>query len=481
LIQVKGRAGGPVIIGAMQIALPYPSSTMVVDPALIRKHDVSGPRYTSYPTADRFLPSFGEVDLRRFLVERKSAQPWSLYMHLPFCDTLCYYCACNKVITRDHGKSALYVEYLEREMALLAPLLGGSRRVCQLHWGGGTPTFLARDEMERLVRAVDARFERTEDFECSIEIDPRRIRPGTLGFLASLGFNRLSIGVQDFDPEVQRAVHRIQSEEVTRAAIEEGRASGFRSVNLDLIYGLPKQTLEGFGRTLEKVIALAPDRIALYGYAHLPAMFKPQRRIAEAELPRAETKLQIMTTAIGMLTRAGYVYIGFDHFARPDDALAIAQSQGRLQRNFQGYSTHADCDMLGLGVSSIGRVGPTYYQNAKTLPDYYAPLDAGRLPVVRGMELSTDDLLRRSVIQRLACDFRLTLKDFEAAYNIDFRRYFKAEMADLARLADEGLVELVDDGVVVTPKGRVLVRAVCMVFDRYLREKRAGGTYSKVL
>ncbi|TAK82617.1 MAG: oxygen-independent coproporphyrinogen III oxidase [Betaproteobacteria bacterium] len=465
----------------MQIAPPYPASAMVVDPALVRKHDVSGPRYTSYPTADRFTPAFGEAELKKFLKARSGTQAWSLYMHLPFCDTLCYYCACNKVITRDHGKSARYVEYLEREMALLEPHLGEKPRVCQLHWGGGTPTFLARDEMQRLVRAVDARFQRTDDFECSIEIDPRRIAPGTLRFLAGLGFNRLSIGVQDFDPDVQRAVHRIQSEEVTRAAIEEGRASGFRSVNLDLIYGLPKQTLEGFGRTLEKVIALAPDRIALYGYAHLPAMFKPQRRIAEADLPRAETKLQIMTTAIGRLTSAGYVYIGFDHFARPDDALAIAQAQGRLQRNFQGYSTHADCDMLGLGVSSIGRVGPTYYQNAKTLPDYYAALDAGRLPVVRGMELSTDDLLRRSVIQRLACDFRLGFKTAEAAYNIDFRRYFKAEMADVAKLAEDGLVELVDDGIVVTPKGRVLVRAVCMVFDRYLREKRAGATYSKVL
>lgn len=465
----------------MQIAPPYPASAMVVDPALIRKHDVSGPRYTSYPTADRFTPAFGENELRKFLQERRGTQAWSLYMHLPFCDTLCYYCACNKVITRDHSKSTRYVDYLEREIALLEPHLGESRRVCQLHWGGGTPTFLARDEMERLVRAVDARFERSEDFECSIEIDPRRVPRGTLAFLAGLGFNRLSIGVQDFDPQVQRAVHRIQSEEVTRAAIEEGRASGFRSVNLDLIYGLPKQTLEGFGRTLEKVIALAPDRIALYGYAHLPAMFKPQRRIAEAELPRAETKLQIMTTAITTLTRAGYVYIGFDHFARADDALAIAQSQGRLQRNFQGYSTHPDCDMLGLGISSIGRVGPTYYQNVKTLPEYYAALDAGRLPVARGVELTADDLLRRTVIQRLACDFRVSFAAVERAYGVEFKRYFAAELADVARLAEDGLVELADDGIAVTPKGRLMVRAVCMVFDRYLREKRSGATYSKVL
>ena len=480
MIQVKGRAGRPVIIGAMQIAPPYPASAMVVDQALIRKHDVKGPRYTSYPTADRFA-AFGEAELRKFLKNRSGAQPWSLYMHLPFCDTLCYYCACNKVITRDHSKSARYVDYLEREMALLEPLLGEKRRVCQLHWGGGTPTFLARDEMARLIRAVDARFERTEDFECSIEIDPRRMAPGTLGFLAGLGFNRVSIGVQDFDPEVQRAVHRIQSEEVTRGAIDEARASGFRSVNLDLIYGLPKQTLESFGRTLEKVIAIAPDRIALYGYAHLPALFKPQRRITEDELPRAETKLQIMTGAIARLTQAGYVYIGFDHFARPDDALAIAQSQGKLQRNFQGYSTHADCDMLGLGISSIGRVGPTYYQNAKTLTDYYAALDAGRLPVVRGIELTADDLLRRTVIQRLACDFRLSMKTVEAAYAIDFKRYFAAELADLGKLADDGLIELESDAIVVTARGRLLVRAVCMVFDRYLREKRPGATYSKVM
>jgi len=458
-----------------------PSSDMVFDGALVRKHDVNGPRYTSYPTADRFTDGFGAEALKGHLANRKSAHPWSLYMHLPFCDTLCYYCACNKVITRDHSKSAKYVEHLEREMALLDPLLGEDRRVCQLHWGGGTPTFLAREEMARLIRAVDARFERTADFECSIEIDPRRIAAGTLEFLAGLGFNRASIGVQDFDPVVQKAVHRIQSEEVTRAAIEEARASGFRSINLDLIYGLPKQTVEGFGATLDKVIALAPDRLALYSYAHLPTAFKPQRRIAEADLPAGEAKLAILTLAIERLRAAGYVYIGMDHFARPDDALAVAQAQGRLQRNFQGYSTYPECDMLSFGISAIGRVGSTYYQNVKTLPDYYARLDAGNLPVVRGIELTRDDLLRRSVIQRIACDFQLSKRAVEDAFGIEFDAYFSTEMRALEPLELDGLVQASEDRITVTPKGRLLVRAVCMVFDRYLREKRERATYSKVV
>ena len=402
-------------------------------------------------------------------------------MHLPFCDTLCYYCACNKVITRDRGQSAKYVEYLLRELGLLEPLLGADRRLSQLHWGGGTPTFLARDEMTRLVTAVDACFEREADFECSIEVDPRRVAPGTLRFLAELGFNRVSIGVQDFDPRVQQAVHRIQSEAVTRAAIEEARAAGFRSVNLDLIYGLPLQTVESFARTLERVIALAPDRIALYNYAHLPAMFKPQRRIAATDLPSPEAKLGILTLAIGRLTGAGYVYIGMDHFARPDDALAVAQRHGLLQRNFQGYSTHPDCDMLALGISAIGRVGPTYAQNVKTLEQYYERLDAGRLPVARGMALAPDDLVRRAVIHALACNFHLSIEGIELGFLIDFRQYFAAELADLARLEEDGLVTIAPGQIDVTPRGRLLVRSICMVFDRYLREKRARATYSKVV
>jgi oxygen-independent coproporphyrinogen-3 oxidase len=464
--------------------MDYPASELVIDPVLIRKYDVSGPRYTSYPTADRFVEAFGEAELRQWLARRNIggfSQPLSVYVHVPFCDTVCYYCACNKVVTRDHGRSAKYIKYLARELALVGPLLGEERSVCQLHWGGGTPTFLSREEMSELMRALQRHFVCAPDSECSIEVDPRRLEAGTMQFLAGHGFNRISLGVQDFDPKVQKAVHRMQSEEETRRAIAEARASGFRSVNVDLIYGLPKQTLEGFNRTLDQVIALDPDRIALYAYAHLPRMFMPQRRIAEADLPSAEAKLQIMTLAIGRLTRAGYLYIGMDHFARPDDELAVAQGQGRLQRNFQGYSTKPEADMLGFGITAIGRLGPTYYQNVKSLDDYYAALDARRLPVARGVELTQDDLVRRAVIQALMCHFRVSLESIELSYLVNFRTYFAAEMAELKRLADEGLVEVQPDWIVVTPRGRLLVRAICMVFDRYLRERRERAAYSKVI
>jgi oxygen-independent coproporphyrinogen-3 oxidase len=461
----------------------YPASELVIDPVLIRNYDVSGPRYTSYPTADRFVEAFGEAQLRQWLAKRNIggiSQPLSVYVHLPFCDTICYYCGCNKVVTRDHGKSAKYINYLERELALVEPLLGGERGIAELHWGGGTPTFLSHDEMSALMAALDRRFARTARTECSVEVDPRRVAPGTMKFLAGLGFNRVSIGVQDFDPAVQKAVNRIQTEEVTRRVMEEARENGFRSVNFDLIYGLPKQTLDSFNRTLDKVLLLDPDRIALYSYAHLPKLFKPQRRIAEAELPSPESKLQIMTLAIGRLTRAGYLYIGMDHFARQSDDLAQAQAIGQLKRSFQGYSTHPG-DLLGFGLSAIGQVGPTYYQNIKDLDGYYAALDAGRLPVMRGIELTPDDLLRRAVIQALTCHFRLSLESIELSYLIDFHKYFAAELADLRKLAQDGLVEIEPDWIVVTPKGRLLVRAVCMVFDRYLRERQARATYSKVI
>jgi oxygen-independent coproporphyrinogen-3 oxidase len=464
--------------------MPYPASELVIDPVLIRKYDVSGPRYTSYPTADRFVEAFGEAEWKQWVAKRTIGgikQPLSVYAHVPFCDTVCYYCACNKIVTRDRGRSAKYVRYLSRELARVGALLGGDRRICQLHWGGGTPTFLSQEEMAALARALRAQFEPEPDCECSIEVDPRQVEPGRMALLASLGFNRVSVGVQDFDPEVQKAVHRIQSEETTRRVIEEARANGFRSVNLDLIYGLPRQTLDSFNATLDKALALDPDRLALYAYAHLPAVFKPQRRIREADLPGAETKLQILTLAIGRLTRAGYLYIGMDHFAKPDDELAVAQRQGRLQRNFQGYSTHPESDLVGLGVSAIGRVGPTYYQNLKGLDEYYGALDDERAPVWRGVELTQDDLARRAVIQALTCQFRVSIESIEVAYLVDFRRYFAAELEALKPLADDGLVEPGPDWIVVTPKGRLLVRAVCMVFDRYLRERRQRAGYSRVI
>ena len=462
----------------------YPASELAIDPVLIRKYDVSGPRYTSYPTADRFVEAFGEAEWRQWVAKRNIGgikQPLSVYVHVPFCDTLCYYCACNKIVTRDHGRSAKYVKYLSKELARVGELLGDDRRICQLHWGGGTPTFLSREEMAALANALGAHFEPEPDCECSIEVDPRQVEPGRMTFLASLGFNRVSVGVQDFDPEVQRAVHRVQSEETTRRVIDEARASGFRSVNLDLIYGLPKQTLDSFSATLDKALALDPGRLALYSYAHLPAVFKPQRRINEADLPSAETKLQILTLAIGRLTRAGYLYIGMDHFAKPDDELAVAQRRGRLQRNFQGYSTRPESDLVGFGISAIGRVGPTYYQNLKSLDEYYEALEDGRAPVWRGIELTQDDLLRRAVIQALTCHFRVSIESIEIAYLVDFRRHFAAELERLKPLADDGLVELGPDWIVVTPKGRLLVRAVCTVFDRYLRERRERAAYSKVI
>jgi len=462
----------------------YPASELVIDPVLIQKYDVSGPRYTSYPTADRFVEAFGEADCRHWLDKRNIGginQPLSVYVHLPFCDTACYYCACNKVVTSDHAKSAKYIKYLAKELSLVGALLGDDRRIEQMHWGGGTPTFLHRDEMRALIEVLDGQFVRDPDAECSIEVDPRRIEPGRMEYLAGFGFNRLSVGVQDFDPAVQQAVHRIQSEEETRRVIDEARANGFRSVNLDLIYGLPKQTVGSFSATLDRILAISPDRIALYNYAHLPTIFKTQRRIREADIPAAETKLRIMTLAIGTLTRAGYVYIGMDHFAKPDDELAVAQRQGRLHRNFQGYSTHPDCDMLGFGISAIGRVGPTYYQNLKTLEEYYQALDDNRIPVWRGIELTPDDLVRRAVIQALTCHFRVSVESIELSYLVDFRRYFAEELKDLARFEQEGLVEIQPDWIVVTPKGRLLVRVLAMVFDRYLRASRERARYSKVI
>jgi len=460
-------------------------SELVVDPDVIRKYDVSGPRYTSYPTADRFVEAFGEADCKDWLAKRRIGgvrQPLSVYVHLPFCNTICYYCACNKVITRDHGRSAKYIKYLLRELALKSSLLDADdRSISQMHWGGGTPTFLSRAEMKELMGDLHAHFHRAPNAEYSIEVDPRKVESGTMAFLGSLGFNRVSVGVQDFDPAVQKAVNRIQSEEETRRAIEEARANGFNSVNVDLIYGLPRQHLAGFESTLEKVVGLSPDRIALYNYAHLPTVFKPQRRIAEADMPPAEEKLAILTRAIELLTGAGYVYIGMDHFAKPTDDLAIAQRQGRLQRNFQGYSTYADCDLLAFGISAIGRVGPTYYQNVKTLDEYYDALDGNHLPVMRGIELTQDDLVRRAVIQALICNFRLSVESIELAYLIDFKRYFVEELADLALFVQEGLVDVTPEWITVTPRGRLLIRAICMTFDHYLRENRRRAGYSRVI
>lgn len=461
-------------------AFREPLSSVSFDPQLIRKYDQFGPRYTSYPTADRFTEAFQADDLVAALLAREP-HPLSLYVHLPFCDTICYYCACNKVITRDHARAAKYVRYLAREIAMVADIADASSPVRQLHWGGGTPTFLAPEQMTMLMAALRGAFHFAPDAEISIEVDPRKVENETIALLGHLGFNRISVGVQDFDPEVQRAVNRIQSEAETRSVIDAARANGFRSVNVDLIYGLPHQTVRGFRATLEKVIAAAPDRIALYSYAHVPHLFKPQRRIEEAALPKGEEKLAILDLSIETLARSGYVYVGMDHFAKPQDELAVAQREHKLHRNFQGYSTHGDCDLLAFGISAISNVGRCYAQNVRTLEEYYAQLDFRRLPVLRGATLDADDLLRRDVIQTLMCDFALDCRSIAAEHKIGFEEYFSAELALLRSMAADGLVELSDRGIRVTSRGRLLVRNVAMVFDRYLREQRERAKYSRVI
>jgi oxygen-independent coproporphyrinogen-3 oxidase len=456
----------------------------LISPDLLRRFDVSGPRYTSYPTADRFVEAFGS-DTYRNWVEKRSLggmpKPFSLYVHLPFCESICYYCACNKIVTRDKARAAKYVRYLEREIALQAECVGGVPDVVQMHWGGGTPTFLSNELLAELMQSIRRHFRLDPRGEYSIEIDPRRLQPDTLALLRELGFNRISIGVQDFDPQVQAAVHRIQSEQETRAAIAEARRLAFGSINVDLIYGLPLQQPLRFERTLDKVLECAPDRIALYNYAHLPAVFKPQRRISPDDLPSTDTRLKLLAAAIERLTGAGYVYIGMDHFARPDDELAVAQRQGRLHRNFQGYSTYAECDLIGLGISAIGQIGPTYSQNVKTLEEYYDRLDRGMLAVMRGIELTADDLVRRAVIQCLMCHFEIPIKSLEIAHLIRFSQYFAAEIGELTPFIDNGLMSLDADWLTITDKGRFFIRNICMVFDRYLREGRERARYSKAL
>jgi oxygen-independent coproporphyrinogen III oxidase len=455
-----------------------------VDIALIRRLDKNGPRYTSYPTADRFVEAFNAETYSHWVVKRNLGhlnRPLSLYVHLPFCNTLCFYCACNKVITKDLSKAAIYVKYLIKELALQAALLGGERRIEQLHFGGGTPTFLNNDELRQLMGAIREHFTLIENGEYSIEIDPRKVSDETIELLGDMGFNRISVGVQDFDPLVQQAVNRIQSEAETLQVIQAARANGFKSVSIDLIYGLPKQTLIGFNATLDKVIAAGADRVSIYNYAHLPTLFKPQRRIHEADLPTAQTKLDLLNLAAKTLTEAGYVYIGMDHFAKPDDELAVAQRQGRLHRNFQGYSTHSDCDLIAVGLSSIGKIGSTYSQNFRDLDSYYDALDRDQLPILRGLELNADDLLRRAIIQALMCHFELDKDSFNLAYLIQFDDYFAAELVELREYEREGLLVIAPDWIRVTPKGRLLIRNVCMVFDKYLRTRQEQARYSKVI
>ena len=448
--------------------------------SLLRRFDQPGPRYTSYPTADRFVEAFGADDCRRAFAQRGDgamvggAAPLSIYVHVPFCESVCYYCACNKVITRHHERATEYLAALAQEVALVRESLGGGAqpKVSQLHFGGGSPTFLSDAELAELMRTLHAAFRIPAQAEQSIEVDPRTVTPERLAHLRALGFNRLSFGVQDFDPAVQQAVHRVQPYEQVAALMKSARQLGFTSINADLIYGLPRQTPESFARTVQQIGELKPDRIALYAYAHLPQRFKPQRRIDAAALPPAPQRVAMLGNAIAGFIGRGYQYIGMDHFALPDDSLAVAKRQGRLHRNFQGYSTQPDCDLVGLGVSAIGRVGASYYQNAKTLPEYYDALRQRQLPVQRGIALNRDDLVRRAVIMSLMCQGRVEFESIELAHLVSMREYFAAELKQLQPMADSGLVEIEPGAIQVTAAGWYLVRAVAMVFDRYLREDR---------
>ena len=454
---------------------------------LIRKFDKLGPRYTSYPTADRFHTGFTEAAYHGYLEQRAANTskgianpPLSIYVHLPFCESLCYFCACNKIITKDHARVTEYLRYLDKEMTLVAQRLGSDRKAVQLHLGGGSPTFFNADELRQLMAILRRHFDFTPEAELGVEIDPRTLKEGTVAMLAELGFNRNSFGVQDFDPAVQQAVNRIQPFEMVEKAVLESRANGFHSINADMIYGLPKQTMDSFGRSLDSLMALAPDRIALYNYAHLPKRFKAQRLLVEADLPSAEARLQIFLMSMRRLLDAGYVYIGLDHFSKPDDELNKARLDKSLHRNFQGYTTRAECDLVGFGVSAISKVGHSYSQSVRTVSGYYQHLDRGQLPLEKGFALSADDVLRREIIMTLMCSAPVDFAAISASHGIDFKTYFETELALLKPYEAAGLITIDQDAIRVTAKGRMFVRASGMVFDKYLTQPNAA-TYSKLI
>jgi oxygen-independent coproporphyrinogen-3 oxidase len=452
------------------------------DVDLINRYDKAGPRYTSYPTALELHEGFGDREYRQQIAKSNAAGgPLSLYFHIPFCDTVCFYCACNKIITKNRKHAEPYLENLCKEIAMQGDLFDNNRIVNQLHWGGGTPTFLSYGQMSTLMAVTREHFHLREDDkgEYSIEVDPRETNDQTIKQLRELGFNRVSLGLQDFDPAVQKAVNRLQSEEQTFSVLEAARAEGFRSTNIDLIYGLPLQTVATFSQTLDKILAVAPDRFSIFNYAHMPNRFKTQRQINDADMPTPDVKLAILQMVGQRLTEAGYVYIGMDHFAKPDDELAVAQREGHLYRNFQGYSTHSDCDLVGLGITSIGRVGDAYIQNVKELDEYDLLINQGKLPVFKGVELDDDDKLRRAVITQLICHFDLKFAAIEPLFGINFADYFAQELEALAPMQADGLLVLSAEGIRVLSAGRLLIRNICMVFDKYLAQKQQQ--FSKVI
>ena len=457
------------------------------DADLLRRYDRPGPRYTSYPTAPQFGASFGPLEFAR-AARASNDDPiprrLSVYAHVPYCFSPCFYCGCNRIITRDKGRAEPYLQRLVRETALVGPQFDRDREVIQVHLGGGTPNFLTPTQIGEFLESLATHFRLstspTRDF--SIELDPRFVNPGDIEALAFMGFNRASLGVQDFDREVQVAVNRIQSVEETRQVVDDCRKHGFRSVNIDLIYGLPKQTLEGFGRTLDTVMLIRPDRLAIYGYAHLPELFRPQKQIADADLPSPEAKLALLQLAIAKLSAAGYVHIGMDHFALPDDDLAIARAQGGLHRNFMGYTTHGDCDLVGLGVSAISHVGDTFSQNPRDLPSWEIAIDGGKLPTWRGLRLDADDVLRADLIQQLMCRAEIDIVALEDRHGIDFAATFADDLVRLQPLVADGLVQAGPHRITATSRGRLLLRIIAACFDRYLHMPAAApARFSKAI
>jgi len=452
---------------------------------LINAYDKSGPRYTSYPTAVQFTTDFTSSNYKQQIqLSNMNNDDLSLYFHIPFCDTICFYCGCNKIVTKNRNRAEPYLEHLYKEIEMQAALFDSKRVVTQLHWGGGTPTFISHEQMTELMTVTKKYFNLLSDDsgEYSIEIDPREANKETIILLRELGFNRMSLGVQDFNPDVQKAVNRIQSMEETEEVIVAARDSGFHSISIDLIYGLPHQNVNTFTDTLTKVIALDPDRLSIFNYAHLPEMFKTQRQIDASKIPSPQIKLEILQQAIKQLTDAGYVYIGMDHFAKPTDELSLAQNNKNLYRNFQGYSTHADCDLIGLGVTSIGKVANCYSQNVKTMDEYYELIDNNQLPVFRGVELTADDLLRREVINQLICHYYLNFEHIENQFGIIFSSYFESELDELVKMQQDGLLIIDKDisgSITIQPIGYLLIRNICMVFDRYLDDSKSK--FSKVI
>jgi len=469
------------------LAAAQPSEPARLPEALLQRFDTPGPRYTSYPTADRFDAGFGSAEAIHAMAHRPrhpsgaAGAPLSVYVHVPFCESVCYYCACNKVITKHHERAAEYLDALDSEIALVTNLLGTGQPLSQLHFGGGSPTFLNNAELKHVFATLRRAFVLTTDAEVSIEVDPRTVTPARLAHLRDIGYNRISFGVQDFDPAVQKAVHRVQPFAEVEALMTSARALGFDSINADLIYGLPCQTPESFARTVQQIGALRPDRLALYAYAHLPQRFKPQRRIDAEALPSAAQRVEMLGSAIAALAQRGYAYIGMDHFALQDDALAVAKRGGRLHRNFQGYSTQPDCDLIGLGVSAIGRIGSSYYQNAKSLPEYCERVRRRELPVVRGIASSADDVVRHDVIMALMCQGRVDFATTERTHGLHMRAYFAAEFERLQLLAQAGLVVLEPAAIQVTEAGWFLVRAVAMVFDAHVKRDAAVERFSRIV